>query len=79
MQPLSLRRGFKHSMLGFKLRKAYSGLIPISELKYNDLQNLCKKRIIPEMYHSFYNDLPHNGQITDRLNEPDENDDSDME
>ena len=79
MQPLSLRRGSKHSMLGFKLRKAYSGLIPISELKYNDQQNLCKKRIIPEMYHSFYNDLPHNGQITDRLNEPDENDDSDME
>ena len=41
------------------LTKAYHNILPISEAKYNDLEELCnkKKPVIPTIYHKFYKDL----------------------
>ena len=62
------------------VQAAYSSQKAISEAKYRDLSNLCKKNIIPEAYHEEYLTLPH-GNVRDRLAEPDfeESDNSDGE
>lgn len=41
------------------LPKAYKNRLPISWVKYNDLMDLCKTRVIPAEHQWFYADLPH--------------------
>ena len=36
---------------------AYSEELPIEETKKKDLQTLCNRGVIPEIYHRFYNSL----------------------
>jgi hypothetical protein len=36
----------------------YNAKLPISELKKKDLLGLCKKGVIPEEHHPYYNSLP---------------------
>lgn len=50
--------------------KLYDALVPISKQKKDDLLKLCHQGIIPELYHSWYNNLPVDN-IMDRLAEPD--------
>lgn len=52
----------------------YSSQLPISVKKYKDLNNLCKKGIIPSRYHGEYERLPKRNDIPDVLNETDEED-----
>ncbi|XP_022824255.1 uncharacterized protein LOC111354868 [Spodoptera litura] len=40
-----------------RLEVAYKSLLPIDKKKFKDLQDLCKSNVIPERYHSFYNNL----------------------
>lgn len=44
---------------GVAPKPAYKMKIAIKTVKYKDLQDLCKSRIIPEEYHSFYSSLTH--------------------
>ncbi|CAB3259539.1 unnamed protein product [Arctia plantaginis] len=39
------------------LSVAYSSLLPIDKNKFKDPQDLCKSNVIPEQYHSYYNNL----------------------
>ncbi|CAB3241243.1 unnamed protein product [Arctia plantaginis] len=39
------------------LSVAYSSLLPIDKNKFKALQDLCKSNVIPEQYHSYYNNL----------------------
>ena len=63
------------------LKPRYSGPLPISKQKKNDLIKLCRNRVIPNAYHAFYQNLLC-AEVEDRCPEPDleeiEND-SDME
>lgn len=49
----------------------YHHLLPISSEKKKDLRRLCESEVIPSLYHRFYNELPCEETITDRLPEPD--------
>lgn len=49
------------------LKILYKRLLPISKEKKSDLLNLCRKGIIPEEYHGWYNSLPVSGSVN---NEP---------
>lgn len=72
------RRGAKlRNMKNYHLRPLYSSLVPISDAKFKDLMDLCKKNVIPRVHHDFYSQLPHKGSVCNSLEEPDENDDSD--
>lgn len=50
----------------------YSNRLPLSNVKYKDLQKLCLKRIIPECYHHEYLNLPHKVGVRDELPETDD-------
>ena len=54
----------------------YNKQLPISKAKHNDLQFLCKKLVIPEEFHSFYNSLT-TSDIPDKLDETDVEEKSD--
>ncbi|KAK6192616.1 hypothetical protein SNE40_004059 [Patella caerulea] len=43
----------------------------LSKAKYDDLQYLCNSLAIPPAYHPFYQSLRYDGQMIDRLAEPD--------
>ena len=49
---------------------AYKGKIPISEAKKKDLINLCKKFVIPEEVHPWYEALPTSKNVKDQVPEP---------
>lgn len=55
----------------YKIPKAYSSPLPISEAKKKDLINLCKKGIIPQELHLWYESLPTSNEVIDRIMEPD--------
>lgn len=50
--------------------KAYKHQLPVSKAKYNDLQALSRKRIIPEEFHGWYASLPYSGTAVDSVPEP---------
>ncbi|KOB72465.1 Metalloendopeptidase [Operophtera brumata] len=45
-----------------RLEKAYKQALPISEAKKKEMLNLCKKNIIPEELHPWYESLPSTSQ-----------------
>ena len=53
------------------LKPLYTKPVPISLAKYNDLQELCRKFVIPAEHHSFYRSLVHSNSERDALDEPD--------
>lgn len=53
-----------------ELTKDYSSMSPISKLKYNDLQKLCKTNVIPSQYHHWYTLLPCAARILDLNHRP---------
>jgi len=50
--------------------KAYKNQLPISKAKYNDLQTLTRKCIIPKEFHGWYASLPCSGTAVDKVPEP---------
>lgn len=52
------------------INKAYKQRINISKDKFKDLKSLCSDLVIPRNHHNFYNDLPHDVNVIDRLPEP---------
>lgn len=42
----------------FALKKAYTDLLPITDVKYRDLNEMCDKNAVPQEYHSYYRQLP---------------------
>ena len=73
---LKLSRASKlKSLKWYEIKALYACPIPISHEKYNYLMKLCQKSVIPPVYHSFYQTLPH-GNKSSRLPEPDESEDS---
>lgn len=61
------------------LQKLYKGPLPISALKKNDLQKLCKKNIIPEELHNWVNSLSTGLNVIDRIPDVAIDDDSEEE
>lgn len=53
------------------LKPAYARCLPISEQKKDDIMKLCRKGLIPEETHHWYETLPVTMMATDRLPEPD--------
>ena len=75
VRPVVTRRG-RQSLTNNEIRpnqlhSKYSGDLSISEAKKKDLLGLCEKRIIPRVYHPFYNALKAGEQQNDTLPEPD--------
>ncbi|KAE9543380.1 hypothetical protein AGLY_002180 [Aphis glycines] len=53
-------------------KQLYFSKLPITETKYNDLKQLCTKKIIPDKFHSEYLEIPFKSTIRDELAETDE-------
>lgn len=51
----------------YDLKTLRNGPVPISQAKFNDLMQLCKERVIPEIYHPFYKNLQ-NAASADDIN-----------
>ena len=49
----------------------YKEKVPISVAKKSDLLDLCKSLVIPKQYWKFYEMLPTNVKVKDRLTCPD--------
>ena len=64
---------------GIFCSKRYQGKIPISAAKKKDLMVLCRLGIIPREYHEYYACLITNKDKTDRLDEPDTLEESDVD
>ena len=65
-----------------EMPKRYAEKLPISDMKKKDLLSLCKEGIIPAECHGFYESLPSNRSVRDKLPAPDaleEDKDSDGE
>jgi len=58
---------------------AYQEPPALSKPKYDDLMYLCNSLAIPSAYHPFYQSLRYDGQVIDRLAEPDVLDETEME
>ncbi|KAJ0169363.1 hypothetical protein K1T71_015247 [Dendrolimus kikuchii] len=55
----------------FQIKQAYNGDLLISRDKHKDLMNLCQNGIIPEKYHSFYENLKFCNNAQEILSEDD--------
>ena len=53
------------SMENFKVPQLYHALLPIPEAKYNDLNKLCQKGLIPTRFHDYYAKLPCSGKTVE--------------
>ena len=53
------------------MKPLYTKPIAISKPKYDDLQDLCRKFVIPQEFHAYYAGLIHSATVRDVLNEPD--------
>jgi len=53
------------------LKPLYVKPVPISVAKYNDLQELWKKLVIPAEHNSYYKSLVYSTNERDSLDEPD--------
>jgi hypothetical protein len=76
IKPVSRTRKRKSNNFVFDpvLKLAYDRPIKISSAKYKDLLSLCNSNVIPKIYHSFYQSLPHVGD--DQPFQDDEDDDN---
>lgn len=52
------KRAMRNEPINCELSKLYSKKQPISIEKKKDLINLCNKKVIPEIYQSYYLNLP---------------------
>ena len=59
---------------GYSFSSLYNGALPITKAKYDDLNKLCEKGLVPARFHTFYARLPTTVGQLDRLPEPDEQD-----
>lgn len=58
-----------HSLLDTEvLEQCYTDHLPITLAKFNDLLSLCQGRIIPQEYHTFYQQLSHSGTFAEQNN-----------
>jgi len=60
------------------LTKCFCSKRPISVAKKNDLLSLCRSKIIPEEYHSYYKSLPTSKFLKDRIPDVDNSDFEEM-
>lgn len=58
-------------------QQIYTGQIPITEKKFNDLKKLCDNGAIPRLFRNEYLNLPSCSTATDTLNESDIEDETD--
>lgn len=61
------------------LPSRYSARIPISDKKKKDLLDLCRSGVVPRDCHSYYENLPSNKSVPDRLPESDVEDENDTD
>ena len=54
-----------------EMETCYTEKLPVSEPKKRDLISLCKESIIPSDCHGFYENLPSNKKVKDKLPVPD--------
>lgn len=54
---IRVSNSLRQSSQVYNLRQLYKKSLPISQQKKKDLLTLCKKNIIPPMYHSWYETL----------------------
>lgn len=59
------------------LRKCYTERLPISKLKYKDLQKLCRQNTIPEEFHEEYLRMSQSNDVVDYLNDTDNEEEED--
>ena len=81
VQAARRKRG-RPSIIPDSLSPCYQAKLPISVAKKADLVNLCKKQIIPEEFHGYYNSLPTTKNKTDVIPSPasdEEEEDTDTE
>lgn len=57
-----------------QIDQLYLEKLPISILKKKDLEDLCKKNVIPTKYHDEYLNMQSNNTVRDVLPETDEED-----
>ena len=73
-------RGRRPTVLPTEVPELYSGPVPISKAKYDDLQSLCTSLAIPHDYHHFYQSLTWSSSVKrERLPEPDVEENSDTD
>lgn len=60
-----------------KLQPKYRNQIAISQAKKKDLMDLCKKKVIDEEHHGWYEQLPVMDGVIDKLPLPDVTEDTD--
>ena len=68
--------------IDMEMETCYTEKLPVSEPKKRDLISLCKEGIIPSDCHGFYENLPSNKKVKDKLPVPDaleDEQDSDLE
>ena len=53
------------------LERLYTGKLAIAQAKKDDLLSLCNSGIIPAEFRNFYEKLPSNGKLADKLPVPD--------
>jgi len=56
------------------LTNCFQAKLPISVAKKNDLLSLCRSKIIPEEFHSYYDSLDTNKALKDKLDDIDDSD-----
>ena len=64
-------RGQKTKMRNIKRSQLYASKLTISEAKKNDMLSLCQSGVIPNIYHTYYENLPTSKGVKDKLAEPD--------
>ena len=77
MHEINVRKNKKPSILGKEIQvpiRLYKSRLPLSKEKFKNLEDLCKKNIIPSRYHEEYLSMPHKSSVSDNLTETDEED-----
>jgi len=62
-----------------QMPQLYEGKLPISSAKKNDLISLCKTAVIPEEFHSYYENMLCDKDSTDCLPVPDVSEETDID
>jgi hypothetical protein len=71
-------RGGNQKIIMPQLQKLYSKLLPISQEKYNDLNNLTRSGAIPNEFHHWYQSIPFSKNVKNVNLEPSVESDSDL-
>lgn len=59
------RKKMNIDMNKVQMRQCYKNLLPLTKKKYEHLQFLCNKKVIPVQYHIFFLNLPYSAAIKD--------------